>query len=168
MMVLIVVAANVGSTGDETGVESDDTNAIGVLLGMPFQIAGMALLGSLQFSQDGLHASLFLPPLLLTALYLVATARSARRADVIQAAGTRALLGVIVGFAAAVVALPVTRVLAMRADGAALHAASVSLFFGVWVLTGVASYVGTSQVAGARRPTWIPSDYAIAARVWVG
>ena len=39
-MVLIVVAANVGSTGAETGVESDDTNAIGVLIGMPFQIAG--------------------------------------------------------------------------------------------------------------------------------
>jgi hypothetical protein len=50
MMVLIVVAANVGSTGDETGVESDDTNAIGVLIGMPFQIAGMALLGSLHFT----------------------------------------------------------------------------------------------------------------------
>ena len=167
MMVLIVVAANVGSTGDDTGVEADDTNAIGVLLGMPFQIAGMALLGSLQFSQDGVHASLFLPPLLLTAVYLVATVRSARRADVIPAAGTRALLAVIVGFAAALVALPVTRLLAMRADGAALHAASISLFFGAWVLTGVASYVGTSRAAGARRPAWIPSDYAVAARVWV-
>lgn len=67
-MVLIVVAANVGSTNDATGVESDDTNAIGVLIGMPFQLAGMALLGSLHFTQDGVRASLFLPPLLLTAL----------------------------------------------------------------------------------------------------
>src|SRR4051812_40061803 len=63
MMVLIVIAANVGSTGDETGVESDDTNAIGVLIGMPFQIAGMAMLGSLHFTEDGVRASLFLPPL---------------------------------------------------------------------------------------------------------
>jgi hypothetical protein len=167
VMVLIVVAVNIGSTGDETGVESDDTNAIGVLLGMPFQIAGMALLGSLRFSQDGIRASLFLPPLVLTALYLVMTARAARRSEVIAAAGTRALLGVVAGFVAAVVVTPLTRALAMREDGAALHAASVGLFFGVWVLTGVASYVGTSRAAGAARPAWIPSDHAVAARVWL-
>jgi len=165
-MVLILVAANIGSTGEETGVDSGDTNAFGVIVGMPFQIAAMALLGSLQFSQDGLHASLFLPPLLLTAVYVVTTARTARKDDVIAATGTRALLGVVVGFAAAVVALPVTRLLAMRTDDVALHAASVSLFFGVWVLTGAASYVGTSRVAHARRPAWIPSDYATAGRVW--
>jgi len=148
-------------------VESDDTNAIGVLIGMPFQIAGMALLGSLHFTQDGVRASLFLPPLILTMLYLVTTVRAARRSEVIPAAGTRALLGVMVGFAVAVVLTPVTWVLAMREDGTAVHTASVSLFFGVWALTCVASYVGTSRVAGAVRPVWIPSDYAIAARLWV-
>ena len=167
-MVLIVVAANVGSTGAETGVESDDTNAFGVLIGMPFQIAGMALLGSLHFTEDGVRVSLFLPPLILTALYLVMTARAAARSEVIPAAGTRALLGVIVGFAAAVVLVPVTWALAMRAEGAAVHAASVSLFFGVWALTGIAPYLGTSRVAGASRPAWIPSDCSIAARLWVG
>ena len=166
MMVLIVVAANVGSTGETTGVESDDTNAIGVLIGMPFQIAGMALLGSLHFTEDGVRASIFLPPLILTALYLVMTARAARRSEMIPAAGTRALLGVIVGFTVAVVLTPATWALAMRADGVALNTASVSLFFGVWVLTGVASYVGTSRAAGATRPAWIPSDYAAAARLW--
>jgi len=166
MMVLVVVAANVGSTGEQTGVESDDTNAIGVLIGMPFQIAGMALLGSLGFTEDGVRASLFLPPLILTALYLVMTARAARRSEVIPAAGTRALLGVIVGFAVAVVLTPATWALAMRADGVALNTASVSLFFGVWVLTCVASYFGTSCAAGAARPAWIPSDYASAARLW--
>jgi hypothetical protein len=167
-MVLVVVAANVGSTGEETGVESGDTNAVGVLIGMPFQIAGMSLLGSLHFTAEGVRVSLFLPPLLLTALYLVMTARAARRGDVVPAAGTRALLGFIVGFAVAMVLTPVTWALAMREDGAAVHTASVSLFFGVWVLTGVASYVGTSRGAGAIRPAWIPSDYAAAARIWAG
>ena len=167
VMVLIVVAANVGSTGEETGVDSDDTNAIGVLIGMPFQIAGMALLGSLHFTEDGVRASLFWPPLVLTAVYLLMTARAARRSDVVPAAGTRALLGVLVGFAVALIVTPVTWALAMRAEGAALHAASVSLFFGVWVLTGLASYVGTTRAAGATRPVWIPSDYAAAARLWV-
>jgi hypothetical protein len=166
MTVLIVVAANIGSTGDETGVESDDTNAIGVLLGMPFQIAGMALLGSLHFTEDGARASLFLPPLLLTILYVVVTARTARRSDVIPEPGTRALLGVIVGFIAAVVVTPLSFALAMRDDGSTLHTASFSLFFGVWALTATATYVGTSRGARAARPSWIPVDYAAAARLW--
>lgn len=166
MVVLIVVAANVGSTGEDTGVESDDTNAIGVLVGMPFQIAGMALLGSLHFTEDGVRASLFLPPLVLTVLYLVMTTRAARKGEVVPAAGTRALLGGIVGFAVAVVVTPVTWALAMRAEGAALHTASVSLFFGVWGLTAIASFVGSSRAAGAVRPPWIPADYAAAARLW--
>jgi hypothetical protein len=167
-MVLIVVAANLDSSGSETGVESDDTNAIGVLVGMPFQLAAMALLGSLQFSEDGIRASIFFPPLVLSAVYLVMTARAARRGEVVPAVGTRALLAVIVGFAAAVVVTPLTWVLAMRSDGTAFHAASVSLFFGTWALTALASYAGASRAAGARRPAWIPSDYAAAARVWVG
>lgn len=168
LMVLIVVAANVGSTGDETGVESDDTNAVGVLIGMPFQIAGMALLGSLHFTEAGVRASLFLPPLVLTGLYLYVVARAARRGEVVPATGTRALLGAVVGFAAAVVVTPLTWALAMRSDGAAVHSASVSLFFGTWLLTGVGSYVGTSRAARVTRPAWIPSDYAAAARLWLG
>lgn len=167
MVVLIVVAANIGSTGDQTGVDSGDTNAIGVLIGMPFQIAGMALLGSLHFTEHGARGSLFLPPLLLTVLYLVMTARAARRTPLVPAAGTRALLGVIVGFVAAVVVTPLTWALAMRDHGAALHSASVSLFFGIWALTGLASYLGASRAAGAVRPAWIPSDYAAAARLWL-
>lgn len=165
-MVLIVVAANVGSTGETTGVKSNDTNTIGVLIGMPFQIAGMALLGSLHYTEDGVQASLFLPPLALTALYLVMTARAARRSEVIPSAGTRALLGVIVGLAVAVVLTPATWTLAMRSDGVALHTASVSFFFGVWGLTGAASCFGTSRAVGAARPAWIPSDYAVAAKLW--
>lgn len=166
-MILIVVAANVGSTGADTGVESEDTNSIGVLIGMPFQVAGMALLGSLHFTENGVRASLFLPPLVLTGLYLLMTARAARRAEVVPAAGTRALLAIGVGLAVAAIATPLTWVLAMRADGAAVHAASVNLFFGVWALTGLASFVGTSSAAGAVRPAWVPADYAAAARLWV-
>lgn len=168
LAVLIVVAANIGSTGKDTGVDSSDTNAIGVLIGMPFQIAAMALLGSLHFTADGVRGSLFMPPLILTVCYLVMTARSARRGEKIPAAGTRALLGVIVGFVYAVVLTVLTWALAMRDSGSALHAASVSLFFGSWALTGIASFVGSSQSAGARRPMWISSDYANAARVWSG
>lgn len=167
VMVLIVVAANVGSTGDETGVESDDTNSMGVLIGMPFQIAGMALLGSLHFTEDGVRAWVYLPPLALTGLYLLMTVRAARRSEVVPAAGTRALLGAIVGLAFAVIVTPVTWALAMRAEGVAVHAASVSLFFGVWMLTAAATYVGTTLAAGTTRPAWIPSDYAAAARLWV-
>lgn len=168
-MALVVVAANVGSTDEDTGVESEDTNALGVLIGMPFQIAGMALLGSLRFTTDGAEASLFLPPLVLTALFLVMTARAAARSgEVVPAAGTRGVLAVIVGFAVAAVVTPVTWALAMRSDGGALHTASVGLFFGVWALTGLATYVGASRAAGAARPAWIPSDYAAAARLWAG
>ncbi|CAN5165339.1 hypothetical protein BH09ACT10_BH09ACT10_11260 [soil metagenome] len=168
MMGLIVVAANVGSTGEQTGVDSDDTNAIGVLIGMPFQIAGMALLGSLHFTEEGIRASIFLPPLILTALFLVMTTRAAKRSEAIPAAGTRVLLGVIVGLAAAAVLTPATWALAMRSDGTSLHTASVNLFFGVWVLTGVSSYLGTSRTAGSTRPSWIPSEYVVAARIWAG
>ena len=96
------------------------------------------------------------------------TARAARKSEVIPETGTRALLGLIVGFAVAVVLTPVTWALAMRADGAALHTTSVSLFLGVWALTGVASYVGTSRAAGATRPAWISTEYAAATRLWVG
>lgn len=166
MVGLILVASAVGSTGDETGVESDDISALGVLIGMPFQIAGMALLGTFHFSEDGVGASLFLPPLLLTAVYLVMTARAARRGGLIPAAGTRGLVGVIVGFVTAAVLTPATWALAMRAEGLALHTASVSLFFGTWLLTGAASYVGTSRAARAGLPAWIPADYAAAARIW--
>ena len=168
LMLLIVVAANVGSTGAETGVESDDTNAIGVLIGMPFQIAAMALLGSLGFSEDGLSASLFLPPLILTALYTVTTGVMASKGEVLPRSGTRALLAVLVGFVTATVITPLTWALAMRADGSAVDAASVSLFFGVWVLTGIALFAGASRAAGATRPEWLPSEYTAAARVWCG
>jgi hypothetical protein len=168
MVALIVVAANVGSTGDDTGVESDDTNALGVLIGMPFQIAAMSSLGSMHFKSDGVGASLYFPPLLLTLLFVVMTARSARRGEVIQAAGTRAVLAAVVGFAFAAVITPATWALAMRDHGASVHAASVSLFFGTWALTAAASYVGTSRAAQAPRPAWVPSDYAIAARLWAG
>lgn len=168
MTVLILVAANVGSTGEATGVESDDTNSVGVLVGMPFQIAAMALLGSLHFTDEGFGASLFLPPLVLTLVYVATTVRSARRSEVVPAAGTRGLLGVIVGFATAVVVTLLTWALAMRTDGVSIHAASAPLFFGVWVLTGVASYVGTSRGAGASLPSWFSSEYVAAARVWLG
>jgi len=168
VMILIVVAANIGSTADATGVESNDTNGIGVLIGMPFQIAGMALLGPLHFTADGVSAWFFFPPLLLTALFVLMTARAARRGDVIPATGTRALLSIITGFLAAVVITLASWALAMRADGSALHTASVSLFFGTWVLTGGAVYAGSTRVAGVSRPAWIPADYPVAARVWMG
>lgn len=165
-MALIVLAANVGSTGDETGVESEDTNGIGVLIGMPFQIASMALLGSLHFSSDGVGVSLFLPPLVLTALYLVGTARAAARVEIVPVTGTRALLATAVGLVMAMVVTPLTWALAMRHDGVALHASSVGLFFGAWALTGLAFYVGASRAAGASRPPWVPSDYAAAFGLW--
>lgn len=164
--VLIVLAANVGSTGDETGVESDDTNGIGVLVGMPFQIAAMALFGSLHFTSDGVGVSLFLPPLILTASFVLGTARAAARGEVVPATGTRALLAAAAGLGVAIVVTPLTWVLAMRQDGVALHAASVSLFFGSWALTGLAVYAGAYRAAGAARPSWIPTDYAAAGAVW--
>ena len=108
-----------------TGVDSDDTNAFGVLIGMPFQLAAMALLGSLHLSEDGFDASLFLPPLFLTALY--------RRDDGTRCPSQRARPGgrnpgparVGVGFVAAVVLTPLTWALAMRTEGTSVHAASV-------------------------------------------
>ena len=34
-------------------------------------------------------------------------------------------------------------------------------------MTTLAFALGASRAAGARRPSWIPSDYAAAARLWV-
>src|SRR5689334_24668004 len=65
LTILIIVAANIGSTDDDTGVDSNDTNGLGVIIGMPFQLVAMALLGSLHVSESGVGVSVFFPPLAL-------------------------------------------------------------------------------------------------------
>lgn len=167
-MILILIASAVDSDGtSSTDVDSDTIQAIGVLIGMPFQLVGMALLGRLHAGEDGFDVTVMAPPLLITLAYLVVTARTARTAVTNAETGTRAVIAAAAGLATAVAVTPLAWALAMRDDGVALHTASVGLFFGAWILTGAAVFVGAHLGAGHGRPAWIPAEYVEAIRLFV-
>jgi hypothetical protein len=163
LMVLVVIAVAIGSGGsDGSDPSSDiDVEAIGTLIGIPFQLTGMALGGSLRFGDDAFSLSLFAPPLLVTAVFVVAVYLLSRRAEwATPSASTleRAILAASGGFAVAVVATVATRLLAMRDDGTVMHAASVGLFFGVLTLAFAAALLGRLAVHGSLWPWWLPAD----------
>ncbi|RZI83730.1 MAG: hypothetical protein EOO67_17135, partial [Microbacterium sp.] len=80
---------------------------------------------------------------------------------------TRGMLAVAVGLVMAAVVTPLAWGAAMREDGTTMHAASASLFFGVWALTGLAVFAGSRTGAGLPRPAWISAEYAEAIRLWL-
>lgn len=167
MVVLIAIAASLDSDGD-SGVDSSTIHAIGVLLGMPFQLVSMALLGNLHINDEGgVSTAFFAPPLALTAIYLYVTARVSRRRVPAPDTMTRSMLSIAIGLVMAAVVTPIAWGAAMREDGTTMHAASVSLFFGVWGLTGLAVFAGSRQGAGLPRPAWISVEYAEGIRLWL-
>lgn len=167
MVVLIALASAVDSS-EESGVDSSTIQAIGVLLAMPFQLVSMALLGQLHIDDSsGIGTAFFAPPLGLTAIYLYVTARTARRSVTATDDLTRGILAATIGLVTAAVITPVAWGAAMRDEGTTMHAASVSLFFGVWALTGAAAFIGSRRGAGKPRPAWISTEYAEAIRLWL-
>lgn len=164
LMVLVVLAIAVSDGGgDSDGDPSGDIDieAIGTLVGMPFQLAAMALGGQLRLGDGDFGIALFAPPLLITAVFAIACFRLARRSERSTPSSSLLERGILAGtgaFATAVVATFLTRLLAMRDDGLAMHASGFGLFFGVLVLAGVAGLLGRLSVAGSLWPRWLPAD----------
>lgn len=170
LMILLVTAIAVSEGGGGDGDPADDLDiqAIGTLVGMPFQVVGMALGGSLQLGDGEFALSLFAPPLLVTAVFVVAVYLLSKRSE--RAAPTastteRAILAVSGALATAVVATALTRLLAMRDDDLAMHAATVGLFFGTLVLSGSAALLGRQAASGSLWPRWLPADARRAAHL---
>lgn len=169
-MVLLVIAVAIEAGGGDDTDPSDelDIEAIGTLIGMPFQLAGMALGGSLRLGDDVFSLSLFAPPLLVTAVFAVAVYLLSKRAEsATPSASTpeRAVLAASGALATAVVATMATRLLAMRDDDMAMHAASVGLFLGAFTLVFVAALLGRLAVHGSLWPRWLPADGRRAAQL---
>ncbi|WP_435771417.1 hypothetical protein [Nocardioides sp. SYSU DS0651] len=171
LMVLLVTALAVqssGGDGDSDPSENIDIEAIGTLVGMPFQLVGMALGGPLQFSEGGSTLSLFAPPLLVTTLFAVSAYLLSKRAErKAPSASTmeRAVLAASGALATAVVATVLTRALAMRDGGAVMHTASIGLFLGTLALGFTASLLGRVAAHGPLWPHWLPPDARRAAHL---
>lgn len=170
LMVLLVIAIAVseGGGGDSDPASDLDIKAIGTLIGIPFQVVGMALGGSLQLGDGEFGLSLFAPPLLVTAVFITAVYLLSKRSErTAPTASTveRAILAATGAVATAVVATTLTRLLAMRDDDMAMHAATVGLFFGTLVLSGSAAMLGRQAAVGSLWPRWLPADARRAAHL---
>lgn len=163
LMGLIVLAIALEADGSSDGDPSGDIDikVIGTLIGIPFQIAGMALGGSIGLGDDEFALHLFAPPLFITAVFVFAVLRLSRRSE--RSAPTsstleRAILAGCGALGTAVVAVVATRVLAMRDDDLVMHSATVGLFFGTLILAGGAAFLGRQSVHGALWPAAVPAD----------
>lgn len=174
LMVLVVVAVAIadpggggGSGGDDPSSELD-VEAVGTLVGMPFQLAAMALGGRLRLGDDAFSLALYAPPLLVTAVFALAVYFLSRRSERSSASASlleRAILAVSGALVTAVVATAATRLLAMRDDGDVMHAASVGLFFGVLVVGGTAALLGRQAATTSLWPRWLSADARRAAHL---
>jgi hypothetical protein len=172
--VLVLIALAVGADGasdlGDTGVDEDQANGLGVLLGMPFQLVAMGLFGVLHWDGGDGAVSLFGLPLALTIVYATGVAWVSSRLERRRDSGShrnRWVVALTSGVVAAVVVELVTWALAMRAEGEAVHGASVGLFLGTVAVTGLAAFVARARVVGARRPAWVSRDVLAAGRLWV-
>jgi hypothetical protein len=169
VLVIVAIVVDAGGFESDTGVNEEDTEGLWVWLGMPFQMVAMAIFGPLHFEADDFEVGVFALPLVLTAVFTVTTylaARRTERTDPSPDPSARAFLAVTSGVGAAVVVSVVTRVMAMRADGATVHATSVGLFLGTIVLTSGAVYAGRAGGAAALLPRWFSREYRLAAQLW--
>jgi len=163
LMALVVLAIALeadGSGGDEPSGDID-IKVIGTLIGIPFQIAGMALGGSIGLGDDEFALHLFAPPLFITAVFVSAVlwlSRRSERATPTNSTVERAILAGCGALATAVVALVATRALAMRDDDVVMHAATLGLFLWTLLLAGVAAFAGRQSVHGSLWPRWAPTD----------
>lgn len=163
LMVLLVIALAIQDGGENEGDPSGeiDIEAIGTLIGMPFQFAGMALGGSIQIGDADFNIGLYAPPLLITAVFAFAAYRLSKRSEKTAPSSStteRAILAASGGLGTAVVAMVLTRLLAMRDDGVAMHSATISLFFGAFLLAGGAGFLGRLAATGSLWPRWLPAD----------
>lgn len=145
LAVLTLVALSSGDAPSEVEEVSDVTSGALAMLAVPFQLTAMALGGRIGFGTDDFSVSLMALPLLLTATYVVALGRLAARAEARTPSRSRQERALTSGAAAVVAAVAValvTRLLAIRADGTAIHALSVSLVIGTLALTFAADFVG--------------------------
>lgn len=160
-LVVLAIALEADGTGDSDPSGDIDIKVIGTLVGIPFQIAGMALGGSIGLGDDEFALHLFAPPLFITAAFVVAVlwlSRRSERTTPTSSTVERAILAGCGALATAVVAVVATRVLAMRDDDLVMHAATVGLFLWTLVLAGVASFAGRQSVHGSLWPRWVPAD----------
>lgn len=163
LMALVVLALALEADGSSDGDPSGDIDikVIGTLIGIPFQIAGMALGGSIGLGDDEFALHLFAPPLFITAVFVFAVlwlSRRSERATPTSSTVERAILAACGALATAVVALVATRVLAMRDDDVVMHAATLGLFLWSLLLAGVAAFAGRQSVHGSLWPRWVPAD----------
>lgn len=163
LMALVVLAISLEAGGSSDGDPSGDIDikVIGTLIGIPFQIAGMALGGSIGLGDDEFALRLFAPPLIITAVFVSAVlwlSRRSERAAPTSSAVERAVLAGCGALATAVVALVATRLLAMRDDDDVMHAATLGLFLWTLLLGGVAAFAGRQSVHGSLWPRWAPAD----------
>lgn len=163
LMALVVLAIALEADGSSGGDPSGDIDikVIGTLVGIPFQIAGMALGGSIGLGDDEFALHLFAPPLFITAVFVLAVMWLSRRSE--RAAPTsstveRAILAGCGALVTAVVAVVATRVLAMRDDDLVMHAATLGLFLWTLLLAGVAAFAGRQSVHASLWPRWAPPD----------
>ncbi|WP_418060270.1 hypothetical protein [Pimelobacter simplex] len=160
LMILLVLAFAIeGNGSDPTGAV--DTDAVRTLVGMPFQVVGMALGGSLGAGSGAFGLSLFAPPLLVTAVFGYAVLRFSRSAERTRPSAStteRALLALSGAAVTAVVVTALTWLLAMRSDEETIHAASVGLFFGTLVLAAAAGLAGRQAVHGSLWPSYLPVE----------
>lgn len=169
MGIVVLAIALQGDGGGDSDPSGDiDIKAIGTLVGIPFQITAMALGGSVGLGDADFAVRLFAPPLFVTAVFAVAVLRLSRRDERAHPASStteRALLAGGGALVTALVALVATRVLAMRDDDVTMHAATVGLFFGTVLLTGVAAFLGRQSVHGSLWPRWVLPDARRAAHL---
>ncbi|AIY16396.1 hypothetical protein GUY44_20810 [Pimelobacter simplex] len=160
-LLVLAIAIEEGGGAADDPASTVDIEAVWTLVGMPFQVVGMALGGSLGLGSADLELDLFAPPLLVTAVFAFAVHRLSRAAERARPAAStteRALLALAGAGATAVVVTVLTRLLAMRDDGTAMHAASVGLFFATLVLTAAAAMAGRQAVHGSLWPPFLPAE----------
>lgn len=160
-LLVLAIAIEEGGGAADDPASTVDIEAVWTLVGMPFQVVGMALGGSLRLGSADLELDLFAPPLLVTAVFAFAVHRLSRAAERARPAAStteRALLALAGAGATAVVVTVLTRLLAMRDDGTAMHAASVGLFFATLVLTAAAAMAGRQAVHGSLWPLFLPAE----------
>jgi hypothetical protein len=170
LMVLVVVAIALqeGGSVDSDPTSDIDIEAISTLIGMPFQVTGMALGGSLGLGDADFRIALYAPPLLVTAVFAIAVFQLSKRAERIRPSTSPTERTIVALSGALITALTVTlltRLLAMRSDGVAMHAATVGLFFGALAVAGAAALAGRQTAHGTWWPQWIPSDARRAAHL---
>lgn len=162
IVLIAAIALTDGGSSSDDPSSTIDIEAIATLIGIPVQLAAMALGGSVSLGDSEFQMGLYAPPLVITAVFAAAAfvlSRRAERAKPSPSTAERLIVAAAGATVTAVAALIVTFALAMRDDGTAMHAADVGLFFGTWLLAGSASYAGRRSAHGSLWPRWFGTTW---------